>query len=99
MRINELYQKTIKNTFKSVFGDGKIFLFGSRVDDSKRGGDIDLYIIPGDDRLTSEELFEKKIKFLSKLQLSLGEQKIDLVISKGKNKPIEKTAIDSGIEL
>lgn len=99
MRINELYQKTIKNTFKSVFGNGKIFLFGSRVDDSKRGGDIDLYIIPGDDQLTSEELFEKKIKFLSKLQRYLGEQKIDVIIAKDKNRPIEKSAIDSGIEL
>ena len=99
MRINELYQKTIKNTFNNVFGNGKIFLFGSRVDDNKRGGDIDLYIIPDDDQSTSEELFEKKIKFLSKLQLSLGEQKIDIIISKDKNRPIEKAAIDSGIEL
>jgi len=30
---------------KKPFKDGKIFLFGSRVDDTQRGGDIDLYIV------------------------------------------------------
>jgi len=99
MRISESYRKTIKKLFNSIFGEGKIYLFGSRVDDNKRGGDIDLYIIPKDNELTSEELFDKKIQFLSKLQLSLGEQKIDIIISKDKNRLIEKEAIFNGVEL
>jgi len=45
MRINKQEIEVIKNCFESVFKIGKIYLFGSRVDDSQKGGDIDLYII------------------------------------------------------
>lgn len=52
-------------------------LFGSRADDNKRGGDIDLYIE------TSEKvnLLDKKVKLLVRLNRELGEQKIDVVIN------------------
>jgi len=29
-----------------VFEEGNIYLFGSRADDTKKGGDIDLYLCP-----------------------------------------------------
>lgn len=81
---------------KNIFGDAaKVYLFGSRVDDSKKGGDIDLYVISEN----QDNLYEKKIKFLSALDMTLGEQKIDVVIAKDKNRPIEKEAIAKGIEL
>jgi len=44
MRLTNLEQKSIKETFSEIFKTGKIYLFGSRTDDNKRGGDIDLYI-------------------------------------------------------
>ena len=74
---------------------GKIYLFGSRVDDSKRGGDIDLYLIPN----IKESLQIKKIKFLLKLNMILGEQKIDIVISNDINRSIEVVALNEGILL
>ena len=46
MRLTEHEIKMIKKAFKESFHDGKIYLFGSRVDNTKRGGDIDLYIKP-----------------------------------------------------
>ena len=85
MRLSKKYHQTIKKYFNELF-DGEIYLFGSRVDDNKKGGDIDLYIVPKDKSLSAEELFDKKIKYLSKLQLSLGEQQIDIIISKDKNR-------------
>jgi len=84
----------IKKSFKEIFVDGQIYLFGSRVDDMKRGGDIDLYIVTD---LTN--LYDKKIKFLVKLKGYIGEQKIDVIISKDKNRLIEKEAIKYGVEL
>lgn len=96
MRLTSSEITTIKQTAKHVFGDtAKIYLFGSRVDDSKKGGDIDLYVIPEN----QDNLYGKKIKFLTALDRALGEQKIDVVIAKDKNRPIEKEAIAKGIEL
>ena len=41
MRLNQNYIRVIKQAFFEVFNKGDIYLFGSRVDDSKKGGDID----------------------------------------------------------
>jgi len=99
MRISKQYINVIKEITIETFGiDTKVYLFGSRVDDNKKGGDIDLYI----DKNFSKDfelMYNKKIEFLTKLDLSLGEQKIDVVISKDKNRSIEKEAIKTGIEL
>jgi predicted nucleotidyltransferase len=44
MRLTNQEIKSIKESFHQVFDCGKIYLFGSRVDDSLKGGDIDLFI-------------------------------------------------------
>jgi len=98
MRLTNLEQKSIKETFSETFKTGKIYLFGSRTDDNKRGGDIDLYIIL-DYKESAEILFDKKIEFLGKLQNKIGEQKIDVIISKNKQRAIEQEALRTGIEL
>ncbi len=73
----------------------KIYLFGSRVLDDKKGGDIDLYLIPKD----CETLLNKKIEFIIMLESFIGEQKIDLIISKDTKRVIEQEAQKQGIEL
>ncbi|MBU1667776.1 nucleotidyltransferase domain-containing protein [bacterium] len=88
MRLTQFEKESIKQTFLNIFKTGKIYLFGSRVDDSKRGRDIDLYMV-----------FDKKIAFLGELQSKIGEQKIDVVISKDKTRAIEEEALRTGIEL
>ena len=45
MRLTPFEQNSIKKTFSETFKSGKIYLFGSRTDDTQRGGDIDLYIV------------------------------------------------------
>ncbi|MDO8370136.1 MAG: hypothetical protein Q7S71_05480 [Candidatus Nitrotoga sp.] len=48
MRLDDKTRKIIKSEVASQFGDEAIVrLFGSRVDDTQRGGDIDLLIEPG----------------------------------------------------
>ena len=97
MRIKEEYIDVIKQLSEKYFGkDSKIYLFGSRSDDTKKGGDIDLYI----ETSISEKIFERKIKMLVELQKLLGEQKIDLVINNfSYNKTIYQVARNEGVLL
>jgi len=79
--------KTIKTLTACFFGEtSRVFLFGSRVDDSKKGGDIDLYIEVED----KHHLFERKIKFLARLKRAIGDQKIDLVFNEDSSRRIEQ---------
>ena len=55
----------------------KVYLFGSRVDDTKKGGDIDLLIIS--DKLE----FGDKYKIYSKITHTLQDRKIDIIINNG----------------
>ena len=95
MRLNKHYIKTIKQSFKEVFKEGEIYLFGSRIDDNQKGGDIDLYLKLKD----KTNLFRKKLKFLAKIKKELGEQKIDIVFNLDNNRLIEKEAQKWGIKL
>ena len=70
-----------------MFGDNAaVYLFGSRVDDSKKGGDIDLFIRTAN----KDGLFEKKIRFLARLKRQIGEQKIDVVFNEDEDRLIEQ---------
>lgn len=85
MRLNHYYIETIKSTFYDIFSSGSISLFGSRVDDSQRGGDIDLYL-----EINEKPTLEKKLKFLATLKRALGEQKIDVVFNEDSSRDIQK---------
>jgi predicted nucleotidyltransferase len=98
MRLTQYELISIKKAFKEVFQNGDIYLFGSRIDDDKKGGDIDLYIDLGC-VIDIEIIIKKKAQFKLKLYDSIGEQKIDVVISTNKSRNIEKVAIKDGIKL
>ncbi|MEI8236753.1 MAG: nucleotidyltransferase domain-containing protein [Methylococcaceae bacterium] len=96
MRLTNSQLTIIKQTVSHIFGVGAlVYLFGSRVDDAKKGGDIDLYIVPE----IKDNLPEKKIQFLTALVMNLGDQKIDVIIAKNDGSLIEKEALKKGIEL
>lgn len=95
MRLSQKYVDVLKDKFIEFFGNGEIYLFGSRVDDKKKGGDIDLYLKVEN----HTNLFEKKIKFLSRVKRVLGDQKIDIVFNENKNRLIEQEALKWGIKL
>ena len=75
IRLNPKEQQAIKQTILHYDPQAQIYLFGSRVDEHKKGGDIDLLIIS--DKLKSHTL--GKIRW--QLWEILGIQKIDLVLS------------------
>jgi predicted nucleotidyltransferase len=95
MRLKETEIKCIENLFVKVFGHGELYLFGSRVDDSKRGGDIDLYIVPE----SKDNLSARKIDFLVLLKRAIDEQKIDVVIDRGNDRLIDRVAKTTGVLL
>ena len=95
MRLLPHQHKTIKKYFLQFFEKGQIYLFGSRVDESKKGGDIDLYMVVPN----LENLIKKKIDFLVAVKREIGNQKIDVVFDRGKNRLIDKVAKKEGILL
>lgn len=100
MRLSNFEIEAAKKCSYEIFGkDIKTYLFGSRIDDSKRGGDIDL-LIYGVDITDSSELLLKKLTYLNQLKKIIGDRKIDVVISsKQDNRLIVQTAIKTGILL
>ena len=77
MRLNDNDIKAIKNVAKAVFGETAIiWLFGSRTDDHKKGGDIDLFINNVNETTLT---LEAKIRFLTELKIKIGDRKIDVV--------------------
>jgi uncharacterized protein len=96
MRLTTAQQQAIVQIFLEVFGHGEIRLFGSRADDSQRGGDIDLYVTTDN----QEKIAEKRITFLARLKRKIGDQKIDLVMSPpSPERAIDIQALTNGVVL
>jgi uncharacterized protein len=97
MRLTKNEITSIHNSAIKYFGENsKVFLFGSRIDDNKKGGDIDLYL----ETDLKDGVFNKKVEMLTYLNLRLGEQKIDLVINNfQRDKSIFQAAQQDGILL
>ncbi|QTF92924.1 MAG: nucleotidyltransferase domain-containing protein [Halomonas sp. BM-2019] len=101
MRLTPHQQDVIRQAARDCFGRGaSVTLFGSRTDDSARGGDIDLLIAT--DMSDVEEIVRAEIHFQVKVQQALGEQKIDLLIDypgRGEHPPIFEIAARTGVRL
>lgn len=88
MRLSKNEISVIKREAQKQFGvNAVVYIFGSRVDDKKKGGDIDVYIETG----LKEDLLLKKIQFLVDVKNQIGEQKIDVVLN---NRTTDKYIFD-----
>ena len=96
MRLSAEETATIKKIVAEVFGeDAGVRLFGSRVDDSKRGGDVDLYVTP----VRRDELYMKRVTCLGKLERALM-YPVDLVVAEPEaSRPIDRIALKDGVVL
>ena len=64
MRLSNRIINILQENIKKSFGDVNIYLFGSRTDDNKKGGDIDIAI---DTNLSRQDFRKKKSLFLAYL--------------------------------
>ncbi len=84
MRLSNRIHQIIKKNAINSFGHVNIYLFGSRTDDTKKGGDIDIAI---ETNISKEEFKALKIKFLTSFVRRLGfDIKIDVVQYKNSDK-------------
>ena len=93
MRLSEGEVSIIKNTIYRFDPHARIILFGSRTDDTKKGGDIDLFILSN--TLPGKE--KRNIRIA--LEDTLGEQKMDILIEPTPTTPLARLAMKEGVEL
>lgn len=95
MRIPKEQLEFLKKEIKATIPDAVIYLFGSRVDDTKKGGDIDIMILTNK-KVTWREKSKIKWNFYKKF----GEQKIDIVVfSPNQLDPFKELIMKEGIKL
>ena len=100
MRLTQQQLATIRAVLRRHFGsNSQIRLFGSRTDDTAKGGDIDLYIEP--DIQSPDQIADARLNALAELHMALGEQKIDLLVHRqqGPELPIHRHAQETGLPL
>ena len=91
--------EAIKEVTRNIFGGSAIVqLFGSRTDDSLKGGDIDLLIFTNRE-ISHSEQYKLKIKFLVELKKIIGEQRIDVIIERDQQSEFSKKMHVEGIML
>jgi predicted nucleotidyltransferase len=99
MRLTADQINTIKHNTHQIFGaNARVYLFGSRVDDHAKGGDIDLFIELPEQR---DKPLALLLKLNGALQQALGMQKIDIIIHTLPQRwlPIHLEAKNTGILL
>ena len=93
MRLSEDQLKIINETIKVFDPKAKIRLFGSRIKDEKKGGDIDLLILSNKLRLRD------KLLIRSQLKEKLGNRKIDIILTKKPTTAFEKYAFYNSVQI
>jgi predicted nucleotidyltransferase len=77
VRISEAERSAIVAAVHAVFGpQARVRLFGSRADDRRRGGDVDLHIEAPPEQAT----FHNEIELEVRLQEVIGERRVDIVV-------------------
>jgi predicted nucleotidyltransferase len=99
MRLSEAQRRAIVAETARIFGpDATVRLFGSRTDDAKRGGDIDLHIEADGE---PAELLDRELKLYARLIRRLGDRRIDIVVHPRGAVPrsIDRQAMRTGVVL
>ena len=91
MRLTEQQRQIIKDNVKNIFG--------SRVNDQAKGGDIDLLI---ELEHSEKDVLKKNLQLNALLQLAMGGlQKIDIIthVKNSQQSTLQQTAFNTGVKL
>lgn len=84
MRLKKEEIASIKQSMNQFIGENcyALYLFGSRVDERKRGGDIDLLlVVKTSSSVSKDNVLSIKHEILAEIKCMIGDQKIDLVVA------------------
>jgi predicted nucleotidyltransferase len=95
MRLEANQLKTIREEVRRLDPAAEIYLYGSRVDDSARGGDIDLLVVS--DKLGFRDVLRLRTAILDRI----GWQQLDLVVRRRDqlSEPLAVLARENGVKL
>lgn len=99
MRLTPTASNIIRAETQAIFGaQARVRLFGSRVDDHQRGGDIDLLVELPEPQLDARR---KSLTLAARLQIRLGDQRIDVLVTDPETplQPIHQQAMATGVPL
>ncbi|WP_198246851.1 nucleotidyltransferase family protein [methane-oxidizing endosymbiont of Gigantopelta aegis] len=96
MRLSDYLKNKIKRGIQNSFGNVDVYLFGSRVDDAKKGGDIDIAV---DTDLSPEQFKKCKIQFITEMMKMGLDLKIDVVPLNCADKLLEDEVHKTAIKL
>jgi predicted nucleotidyltransferase len=93
MRITGAEKDALVNSVRQADPDARIWLFGSRLDDSKKGGDIDIAILSPLIHLPD------RIRIRRSIIDRIGERKVDMVVSADGADPFFRLAVETGVRI
>lgn len=103
MRLSEKEQQVISSATAAFLADepATLYLYGSRVHDDLKGGDIDIVLVPRSSAVAAH-LRRNRHRLLSRLKQELGERRIDLSIaaeSELQDEPFWTEALRDAVQL
>ena len=95
MRLEASQVQAIREEIRRFDAEAEIYLYGSRADDSSRGGDIDLLVVS--DKLGFREMLHLRTAILDRI----GWQQLDLLVRRRDQltEPLVSVARKTGIKL
>ncbi|MES2229732.1 MAG: nucleotidyltransferase domain-containing protein [Pseudomonadota bacterium] len=102
MRLSAVERRAVESASRETLPAGtRVLLFGSRLDDRRRGGDIDLLVeLPGP--LSADDTVDRRTRFTARLYRLLEERRIDVVMTqqgRRDRRAVVTAARQQGIEL
>jgi uncharacterized protein len=93
VRITEIEKTAIIEAITRIDPEARIYLFGSRIDNDKKGGDLDILVY------SQKITFGDKLKIKAAIFEKIDEQKIDFVIAKDEKDPFVKMVSEQKVQL